>query len=50
MVAQHRRPADDAPGEHELTGVVRELKRAPDEITSPMPHARVAREVALDAP
>jgi hypothetical protein len=41
LVAQHRRPAEDAPGEHELTGVVRELRRAPHAIRTPMPHARV---------
>ena len=41
LIAAHRSPRDDAPGDHELTGLVRELRRMSGEVRSPMPHGRV---------
>ena len=43
LTAQHRRPATDAPGSHELAETVRQLKRTADAVSSPLPYsARVS--------
>ncbi len=39
LIAMHTSPADNAPGGHELSTVVRDLRRVlGQEITSPTPH------------
>ena len=47
LTAQHRAPRDHAPADHQWALVLRELRRAPSEVRSPLPYdARIHAAVA----